>query len=199
MMKLMGARQEDNDWRVVRVIPKERRRTLTEGIREQGRRYADLADLLFFDWPKAKGVVESLQAYLSDHIQLEENPVVYRLIRDSLDRYHDAVFNHSGKKLDDPLRLAIFIDALLTATCDIVNIEIENDQGSTWTITTGQPFSSWLMENDGGITIYAGAVEDQQPIREMLYALLTSDSIKRILKRAGHEDAVLANRLVIGC
>lgn len=181
------------------MIPKERRRTLTEGIREQGRRYADLADLLFFDWPKAKGVVESLQAYLSDHIQLEDNPVVYRLIRDSLDRYHDAVFNHSGKKLEDPLRLAIFIDALLTATCEIVNIEIENDQGAAWTIASGQPFSSWLMENDGGITIYAGAVEDERAIREILYALLTSDSIKRILKRAGHEDAVLANRLAIGC
>jgi len=187
---------QDGDLEVVRVITEERRIGMTEAIRQRGRRYADIVDLLFFDWPKAKDVIENLRSYVSEHIQRHDDPVIYTIVTEALDEYHEAVYNPGGRKLEDPLRLAVFINALVTATCRELQIVITNDAGQSWSLASGTPFATWLTANDGELTIYSQAPADESSLREVIYSLLTSESVKRILKRAGHEDAVLANRVV---
>ncbi len=113
-----------------------------------------------------------------------------------MEEYHDAVYTPGGRKLEDPLRLAVFINALVTATRKELHVLITNEAGQSWSLANGTPFATWLMANEGELTIYSHHPVDESSLREVIYSLLTSESVKRILKRAGHEDAVLANRVV---
>lgn len=175
-------------------------RPLIEALRHNNQRYAKMAELLFFDWPKAKLVALGLLDYVSLNIRRDDEAVAILILSEALNAYSEAVYFTSipdGKRSEDAKRLAIFVDVLVQATCRDLQIQVENERGEGWSLSVGEPFLTWLKHHDGDLTIYRKPLNAEQPVRAMLYGAITPDSVKRTLQRAGYENAILADCLAI--
>jgi hypothetical protein len=188
---------ERNEFRIVRDV--ELKDDIFPLIRSRGRKYASLVDLLFFDWPGAKKVVNNLYAYISENIEKNKEPVILSIVDTALDSYHDSVYRKDGKKLDDPMRLAIFVETLIVQTCKELDICIVDEQGEHWSVDNETPFVTWLAEHPGELTVRGHQHEDETLLREILYRLVASESVKNVFRRAGYEEAVLAGRIAPSC
>lgn len=185
-------------YEVVDMISGTLHKDFSSQVRKRTRRHASLVDLLSFDWPDAKKIMNNLYSHISDNVHKNNKPVIYDIIDVALDRYHDAVFQKNGKKLDDPKRIAIFIETLIVETCRELELAIVDEKGDEWTVDSGQPFVAWRDAHPGDLEVYGRTHPDEDVLRKMLYTLVTSESIKRVLKRAGYEEAVLAGCVAPG-
>tara|TARA_R110002051_G_scaffold299268_1_gene366401 strand:- start:10725 stop:11249 length:525 start_codon:yes stop_codon:yes gene_type:complete len=171
-----------------------------EVLRTDYQRYSHAAELLFYDWPKAKEVAVALLEYISLHIRRQDEALALEVLCEALVAYGEvSQFARINRieKVDDALRLAIFVDALITVTLRDLQIVVETEDGDKWSLPEGVAFSTWLGDRDGDLTVYHQPLDDVLPIRAMLYGAITSPSVKRILLRAGYENPILANRLAI--
>ncbi|TDX26812.1 hypothetical protein DFO67_11577 [Modicisalibacter xianhensis] len=185
-------------YEVVEMTSTAAHKDFSSQVRKRTRRHASLVDLLSFDWPDARKIMNNLYSHISDNIQINKKPVIYNIIDVALDRYHDAVFQKNGRKLDDPKRIAIFIVTLIVETCRELEVAIVDEKGNEWTVDAGQPFIAWREDHPGDLKVYGRSHPDEEMLRKVLYTLVTSESIKGVLKRAGYEEAVLAGCVAPG-
>jgi hypothetical protein len=168
-----------------------------EGLRARGRKNVELLTLLQFDWPVSKFVLEKISEYISDHIIADEEPVIYEIIEGALIRYSEAVHFKEGRKIDDPVRFGVFIEALISETSRIMEVEIRDDTGVAWSVESGSSFSDWYAERSGELSIHPKLHENEKSLRTVLYELITSEQIRTVLRRVDYEEAVVAGSVAI--
>jgi hypothetical protein len=168
---------------------------VVDGLRSRCRKNAEALTLLQFDWPVSRVVLERISEYITDHICADDEPVIYEIIEEALIRYSEAVHFKAGKKIPDPLRFAVFIEALISETSRVMEVEIIDEQGSSWTVGNGQSFCEWYSKHEGGLSVYPKVHENEHSLRTILYDLITSDQIKKVLRRVNYEEAVMAGGL----
>ena len=172
-----------------------------EKLKARGRKSSETLTLLHFDWPESLVALERISNCVSDLIYADEQPVIYEIIEAALSRYSDAVhFKSPNGKVEDPLRLGVFIEALITGTAKTMQVEIRHSSGQTWCLETGSSFCSWLEEvreacPKGELTIVPRPHKNEKLLRSSLYELITSEKIRNVLRRAGYEKAIVAGRL----
>ncbi|MGB1320183.1 MAG: hypothetical protein ACPG5L_04595 [Vibrio gallaecicus] len=171
---------------------------VVDGLRTRCRKNAEALTLLQFDWPVSRFVLERISEYISDQICADEEPVIYEIIEEALIRYSEVVHFKSGHKIPDPLRFAVFIEALISETSRIMEIEISDKSGSSWTVSSGQSFCEWYSKHEGGLTIHPKLHDNENSLRSVLYDLITSEQIRSVLRRVNYEEAVMAGGLAAG-
>ena len=169
-----------------------------EGLKARGRKNAELLTLLQFDWPVSRFVLEKISEYISDQICADEEPVIYEIIEGALIRYSEVVHFKEGKKIPDPVRFGVFIEALISETSRIMEIEIQDDEGSAWNVGSGTSFCEWYSTHSGGLNIYPKLHENEKSLRSVLYELITSEQIRSVLRRVNYEEAVVAGGMATG-
>lgn len=189
---------EKPGYEVVRMKQQKGKDEFWKTMRRRSRRYASLLDLLIFDWPDADEILYNLYLYVSDSIHRNKDPVIYHIVEQALDSYNDAVFNRDKKKLDDPVRISIFIESLIKSTCSYFEVSIVDERGEAWSVDSGERFVDWLRNHSGDLKIYDHQHQDEASLRGMLYTLVTCESVKKVIKRSGYEDAVLAGSVAAG-
>lgn len=175
-------------------------RPLMEVLRKDYQRHAHNAELLFYDWPKAKEVAISFIKHVGLHLRRREESLALAILCEALNAYSEVtVFSRRSwtEKVDDALRLATFVNALVTVAVRDLQIAVESERGSQWTLPGGEAFSSWLDREQGDLAVYHQSLNDELPVRALLYGTFAPESVKKILKRADYEDAILANRLAV--
>lgn len=182
---------------IIRMDKVNRTERLSQAMKKMGEDQAEIVAMLEFDWPGADQIIDALCNFVTESIQEDGSPVIYRIVDKALESYGKAVFRPDGKKLEDPLRIAIFLDRLLSESAIELNIWIEDDRGSAWNVDSEIPFSDWLEQHPGDVAVYQRAGADHLMLRKRLYALLTCSPIKRVMKRTGYESAVVDGRLAI--
>ena len=97
-----------------------------------------------FDVPPAKEIHEGLAHYLTDSIVLGGEPMLWRCMRDSVDRYHEACSLPSGA-------FDAFVAALLDPTRALAAVEIVDGGGGTasWHAEEGTSLLVWLGKAKG--------------------------------------------------
>ncbi|MGO3422687.1 MAG: hypothetical protein ACTIMZ_09535 [Pseudoalteromonas distincta] len=171
---------------------------VVDGLKTRCRKNAEALTLLQFDWPVSRFVLERISEYITDHICADEEPVIYEIIEEALVRYSEAVHFKAGNKIPDPLRFAVFIEALISETSRIMEVEIVDNSGSSWTVGSGKSFCEWYSKHEGGLTIYPKLHESENSLRSVLYDLITSEQIKTVLRRVDYEEAIMAGGLATG-
>jgi hypothetical protein len=168
---------------------------IVNGLKARGKKHVEILTLLQFDWPVSRFVLEKLSEHISDHIIADEQPVIYEIIEQALVSYSEAVHHGSQKKMSDAARFAVFMESLITETSRTMEIEIRDEQGSGWTIDSGVSFNEWYSSRSGEISIYPKLHANEKSLRSTLYELLTSETIRNVLRRIDYEDAVVDGRL----
>ena len=177
-------------------------RPLMDVLRSDYQKHVHNAELLFYDWPKAKEVAIALLDYVSLQLRRQDEALALTILCEALVDYSEvAQFAKKNiqAKVDDALRLAIFVDALVSTSLRDLQIIVEKESGEQWSLPEGVGLSTWIGNDvQSDLTIYHSPLENPIPLRAMFYGAITPPSVKRILKRSGYEDAILANRLAIG-
>ena len=154
-------------------------------IRKRDRKNAHTLALLFFDWPATSDVIEQLCCFIADVIKSDKEPVIYQILEEALNKYSGVVFHANKRKYDDQVRLGVFLETIITETAKALEVEIE-DLGNKWPVEKGELF------------IVPHQHQNECKLREALYQLVASESIKTALRRTNYEEAIVAGRLVTG-
>lgn len=192
------AEKKYNDYEVARVVDVNPFEAVINALKKRGRRNTHTLLLLQFDWPASQDIIERLSCFITDGIKASGEPVIYPIIEEALQRYSAAVFHGKYKKHDDPARIGVFLETMITQTCRALEIRIVDSKGASWLVARGQPLSHWIYEHPGDLTIYSHAHDDEPALRGLLYELLTCESVKKVLERKGYGEAVVAGRLAAG-
>lgn len=169
-----------------------------ETLRARGRKNADTLILLQFDWPDTEHVLGRVVDSVADFSCNGSDPVIYSILDQALERYSKAVHFRVGcSYLDaskkDPMRLAIFIEALITETMMVVKAGRQNGCKGEWPLDQGVSLSEWLCEQ-GGLSEAEQKLKpcmSNETLRSTLYELFTSERVRSILRRVGYEEAVV--------
>lgn len=89
----------------------------------------------------------------------------------------------------------MFIESVMTETCQVMKIEIREDQGAIWRMGSDDPLPIWLARHPGNLTVKVRPHRNEQALRAWLYKLVACPNIKTVLRRSNHEKAVVAGRL----
>lgn len=173
---------------------------IVEGLKARSRKNKEILTLLHLDWPVSRYVLEQITEYITDHICADQEPVIYEIIEGALIRYSEAVHFKNGHKLDDPARFGVFLEALISETARVMEIEVKHTKGDTWKVGSKESFCQWYIDHPDieEMEIVPSKHSSRTGVRSALYELLASDQIKNVLRRVDYEDAVLAGRLIPG-
>lgn len=166
-------------------------------IRKRDRKNAHTLALLFFDWPATNNIIEQLCCFITDEIKSDKEPVIYPILEKALNKYSDVVFHVNKHKYEDPIRLGVFLETIITETVKALEIEIEDSLGNKWSVEKNESFSHWLENHKGVLSIIPHQHQNECKLRKVLYQLITSKSVKTVLRRTNYEQAVVAGRLVV--
>lgn len=170
------------------------------GVKARGRRNVEILSILQVDWPVSRQIIEKISEYISDQIHANDEPVLYSIIEGALIRYSEAVhFKTGAQKLPDPLRLGIFVDALISETAKIMEIEIVDEAGSSWSIGSGIKFQDWYRQHPGTLTVNTKRHCDETQLRAHLYQMVTSEQVRNVLRNVDCENSVLGGDMAVGC
>ncbi|TOI60583.1 hypothetical protein [Vibrio parahaemolyticus] len=181
---------------VTRVVDVNPHKKVLSVIRKRDRKNAHTLALLFFDWPATNDVIEQLCCFITDGIKSDKEPVIYPILEEALDKYSGVVFHANKRKYEDPVRLGVFLETIITETAKALEIEIEDSLGNKWSVEKGEPFSHWLADHKGELFIVPHQHQNECKLRKALYQLVASESVKTVLRRTNYEEAVVAGRLV---
>lgn len=171
--------------------------SVIEGLKERGRRNADLLALLQFDWPVSEAVIQNISGHITEDLCTNDTPVIYEIIESALLRYSEAVHFKGYGKLEDPARLGMFLDTLISEASRIIGVTVHDERGKTWTVTDGISFKHWCDKAVGGLTLTPSPVSDEKRVRHALYKIVTNEQIQQVLRRANYEDALVGGTLDI--
>lgn len=165
-------------------------------IRGRGKRYAQSLDILLYDWPITAKVVSKFYQFLSENIEIEHEPVFFAIIEKALDAYKSAVNRPHQDKLDDPLRLLIFIEALIDNCCQTLDIAIVDGAGHQWKVDSRLPFVEWLVAHPGDLKVLSIGKTEQGDTRyrKAIYQVVADPTVQNIFRKEGYEQTVLASR-----
>jgi hypothetical protein len=167
-------------------------------LKGRNRRNAHILRILRFDWPVSEIIIERLSSYITDGIQVNQEPVIYLILEKALRKYSESVFFKQPEKYEDPVRMGVFLEAIITETCRAMKIEILDGQGEVWRISAGEPLSLWLTRHPGDLTVSPRPHGNERALRAWLYALMACPNVKTVLRRANYEQAIVAGRMAIG-
>lgn len=187
-----------SNYEVAYVVDADPVAAVIAALKRRDRRNTRMLSLLQCDWPAAQAIIERLSLLIGDGIRADEQPVIYSIIETALHRYASVVFHENSQKAEDPARIGAFLEAIITETCRSLAIEVVGSSGQVWSIHSGKPFAHWLYEQSGELKVQTTRFRDQEVARQRLYALLTNDSVRAVLRKAGYEEAVVAGRLAAG-
>lgn len=171
---------------------------LMSRLKSRDRRNAHILGILQLDWPASEGIIERLSCLLGDAIQANREPVILMVVEKALHHYSRLVFHENRTKHDDPVRLGGFLNALITETCNALELRITTESGESWTIASGEPFAAWMSRHPGPLTIDPHPHRNEAALRALLYELITTESVKTVLRRAHLEITVDSDRLAAG-
>lgn len=149
-----------------------------------------MLNLLEFDWPASKGVLERICEHISDYVNKDEEPVIYEIIETALSKYKGAIHNRGASKTPDPIRFGIFIEALITSTSNF--IEVQDESGSVWSSKSNSSFIEWYEIHVGSINLKPAPSEKEKSIRAAIYQLITSERVREILRKVDYEKTIMA-------
>jgi len=172
---------------------------IMDGLKSRSRNNAQILSVLQFDWPVSNSVIGKLSHYITDGITADKEPVIYPIIEKALRHYAEHVFHELEEKHEDPIRIAGFLEALITEACRALQVKITDDEGHAWGVDAGEAFSTWLSSHQGELSIYPQPPEDENALRGLLYELIACERVKTVLRRANCEEAVVAGRMAAGC
>lgn len=128
------------------------------------------------DWPKTNIAIETLKLVLSEahgDSKIDIDSIFNNALNTALSDYRDVVYQEKVVgKIEDPLRLAVFINSL---TEDVI-LQLNSALDST----SYEPL---------GITFNNDATHAQA--KENLYALFVQGTIRKTLRETGYERKVL--------
>lgn len=165
-----------------------------EKIKATSSKNAEVIGVLQFDWPDLEKLLENFAKYISEGIIADKKPILLSIIESALLKYSSSVITDDGVKIKDGIRLGIFIEQLLAETCDAACVEVAAGNGNKWELCAGVPYSEWFMENGGGLSIKRRepfSHEEAITVRQAMYANITNERIKTVLKRVKYEQAVV--------
>ncbi len=187
--------KKHTDYEIEKLVDIDYFSTVTKTIGTRGKKNAHILDLLKIDWPASQTIIEKLSLLITAGIKKNKEPIIYLIIEEALQRYSDVVFHNNSKKYDDPIRIGVFLETIITATCRVLEIQIMDSQGNKWSVDSCQSFFHWTLNHPGELAIYQYQHQDEHSLRSLLYDLMTCNSVKNVLKRANYEEAVLAGRM----
>lgn len=192
------AQQERNDFNIKREVSNTG--DVLAKIRDRGKRYKQALDILIYDWPITTRVISNLYLYITENIQREHDPVFFAIIEKALDAYKQAITRPAEDKLDDPLRLMIFVESLIDNTCQMLDVAIVDSAGHQWKVDNKDTFLEWLVAHPGELKVLSIGKTEQgdTKYRKALYQVMAEPSVKNIFRKEGYEKAVLASRPHIG-
>lgn len=166
-------------------------RRAIKGLRKRSRHNSIVLGVLEYDWPVATSIIESLSNYVGFKIgSASGEPVIYKILEFALNRYSSLLFHSHDNKHEDAARIAVFIDGLITKTCEIAcDLPMEEAQKDIFLSTNNkQTLSDWVAKKDKQNC-------DEPSLRRHLYGLIANDNVKYILKSANYEQAVVLGSL----
>ncbi len=166
-------------------------------LRKRSRHNSVVLGILEYDWPVATSIIETISDYIGSGIHTNNEPVIYDILEFAIERYSKFLFHTRSTKYEDAIRIAAFIEGLITKTCDVAQMKITNESGtSSWAAGDKASFSEWYKRNGTSkLTVQPEPVENVQDLRKFLYELIANDQVKHILKSANYEKAVVFGSL----
>lgn len=151
---------------------------------------ADALALLAFDWPRAKELLDEMASHISLAIYKENHPLIKSAFEKVIVAYRTSVFQ-GHEKMSDTLRLAVLVKNLLDVLCDEMEFVVVSGSGDSWSIESNKAFQTWQFGQEGDFHAYKQPYFDRTLVRQKLYEEMTSPQLKRVLKRAKYEAAVM--------
>lgn len=130
-------------------------------VKVRGRGRSHTLNLLFFDWPVTRIVLNKLIAFLTIMLPPKAaGEAAQTIVEDALQAYSQSVYHLNLHKNPDPERIRFFIDAVISKTCEELK--------------------------EANITIHS-----LDGLQLSLYELLTSEQLKVVLKESISEKAIM--------
>lgn len=130
-------------------------------VKVRGRGRSHTLNLLFFDWPVTRIVLNKLIAFLTIILPPKEaESAAQTIVEEALQAYSQSVYHLNIHKNPDPERIRFFIDAVIGKTCEVLQ--------------------------EANITIHS-----INSLQRSLYELLTSEQLKTVLKESISEKAIM--------
>lgn len=156
-------------------------------LKRRSRHNSIVLGVLEYDWPVAISMIETLSEYIGHTLCYDDEPIIYPVIEFALECYGKFLFHGYSKKHEDAVRLAAFMDGLLTKTCEVAQ-EVKSKQPET-KIQTLSMVNKRTLSAD-----WVNAELDESGLsglRRSLYELIVNEHVKHILKSANYEQAVV--------
>ncbi|WP_449393393.1 hypothetical protein [Eoetvoesiella caeni] len=177
---------ERNNAKMQKQLPK---------LKIQGRDNCHLLALLKTDWPIASSVIDKLGAFIAISARAKDsrNNVVQQILQQALQAYSRAVHHEQANKYADPVRIGVFLNAVLTETCRFLNVRLDDGKNERWTAQSGQSVGLW--QSDKAAPFQMECDVGTPELRHALYELITCEQLKTVLRESNNEEAVLAGRM----
>lgn len=134
-------------------------------VKVRGRQQSHTLNLLFFDWPVTRIVLNKLSAFLAIVLPPDEAKKASQIIvENALEAYSESVYHVNIHKNPDPERILFFITAVIEKTCQVLeegNVvihNIENLQFSLYELLTSEQLKIVLKESINGKAILGSAM-----------------------------------------
>lgn len=134
-------------------------------VKVRGRQQSHTLNLLFFDWPVTRIVLNKLSAFLTIVLPPDQAQQASQVIvENALEAYSESVYHVNIHKNPDPDRILFFITAVINKTCEVlaeaevVIHNIENLQLSLYELLTSEQLKIVLKESIDGEAILGGAM-----------------------------------------
>lgn len=167
-------------------------------LRLKGRDSAEILTVLKVDWPVASLVLEKLVALIgvASRAGCDTHSALQAIVEQALQAYGEALHRENSSKMPDPIRISVFLNAVLTETCRYLQVELADRAGHIWSADEGKTLAQWGKESNAPLERMK-CESQSAALRRALYDLLASDELKSVLRKSNHEKAVLAGDLAL--
>lgn len=157
-------------------------------LKKRSRHNSIVLGVLEYDWPVARSIIEIVCEYIGHNICSDDEPIIYPILEFALERYSKFLFQGGREKHKDFVRLAAFIDGILTKTCEMAQEFIKTQpKNNKLLMVNKRTLSDWLNgEPDAASRLL---------LRRSLYDLVANRHVKHILKSTNYENAVVFGSL----
>lgn len=153
----------------------------------------EIYSLLRHDWSASQNMIEQLTYFLTTEITRDGEPIIYPILEEAFDRYHNIVFHSNPEKAEDIARIAVFLDQLITSTLRRMDQQLVDPQGACWHLDCGEGFSTWRQAHPGELISQPYQINDPMEGRRRLYYLMADPRIRFVFTRSNYyEEAIMA-------
>lgn len=166
-------------------------------VKIRGRENCHVLSVLRIDWPVANSVIDKLNAFMAVSAKAHGGTAdsVREIVEKALQAYSKALYHNREEKFPDPMRIGVFLNAVLTETCRYLNVELADEAGHCWNAQSKDSLAKFQSERHKSINMVWET--SNTDLRHALYELLTCDQLKSVLRESDNEKAILDGRLAI--